>query len=169
MTEFSKLEARLDAALGILAKGGKTSASDAGKIKSLQAQIVEIHKESKADKAKSTAVSEQLEVARSKIIRLKEVVAEQKDSIASLMREAENLRASQADAIAQRDKAREYTLQLKEANFELRKKNEEMVGDPELINRNLERDMAQLKEQHDLDLEEVNSILARLTPLVEGN
>lgn len=169
MTEFSKLEARLDAALGVLAKGGKTSAGDAEKIRSLQAQIVEIHKESQADKAKLTAVNEQLEVARGKIVRLKEVVAEQKDATASLMREAENLRASQADAIAQRDKAREYTLQLKEANFELRKKNEEMIGDPELINKNLERDMAQLKEQHDLDLEEVNSILARLTPLVEGN
>ncbi len=169
MTEFSKLEARLDAALGVLAAGGKTSKGDAANLAALEGQVADLKKETATGAAQVKSVTEQLETARGKIARLKEVVGEQKDSVLSCNNEAANLKESQADAIAQRDKAREYTLQLKEANFELRRKNEEMVGDPELINSNLEREIAQLKEQHDIDLEEVNNILARLTPLVEGN
>lgn len=169
MTDFSKLEARLDAALLTLGTGSKPSRADADALSALNGQVTDLKKESEERNAKITVANEQLEIARSKITRLREIMEEQKDSVAAQDKEAENLRTSQAEAITQRDKARDYTLQLKEANFELRKKNEEMVGDAELINRNLERDMAQLKEQHDLDLAEVNTILTRLTPLVEGN
>lgn len=165
MTDFSKLEARLDAALKTLGQGAKPTGSSTV----LEGQVTDLKKKSQERNAQVEAIGGQLVIARDKIINLRKVVTQQADSISAQEKRAENLQGSQAEAIKQRDKAREYTLLLKEANFELRKKNEEMVGDPSLINDNLERDMAQLKEQHDLDLTEVNTILARLTPLVEGN
>jgi len=169
MTEFLKLEARLDVALKTLSKGEKPSNEASGKLAAMNSQVADLKKESTAHNAEIEAVNGQLVVAQGKIVRLRDMVTEQVDANKVLENEAVNLRSSQGEATKQRDKAREYTLQLKEANFELRKKNEELVGDPALINQNLERDITQLQEQHDLDLIEVNTILARLTPLVEGN
>ena len=52
-------------------------------------------------------------------------------------------------------------------NADLRKANKSKeVAD--LINKSLEAEVAQLREEREQDLAEVNSLLARLQPLVEG-
>jgi len=180
MNDFSTLETRLDTALARLAQGGGVSAEQAKKLASAEAQLADIKQENvnlaaavEASKAEAGNLAAQLEKARSRVRGFKAVVESQKteaeESEKAYASQISALETAQAETLAQRDKSREYSRQLKESAAELRSKNEEMVGDPDLINSGLALELAQLKEQRDFDLEEVNGILNRLTPLVEGN
>ena len=63
---------------------------------------------------------------------------------------------------------RQHVNDLEQLNTELRAANEQNLGQPDLINKSLELELKQIKVQRNADLETVNAILARLTPLVEG-
>ena len=176
MTDFSQLEARLDAALGVLVATGADSEKDDAKIQELREQIKElrdqlasVQSDKKALEVRIKKAGEQLVSTKARVNRLRDGAAMLNDTIAAKDKEIAALKEAHQEALGQRDKARGYVQQIKEANVALRKANEALVGDPELINSNLEREMEQLQAQHDIDIEEVNTILARLTPLVEGN
>ena len=85
-----------------------------------------------------------------------------------MIKQIDALDKARASSEEELDKTRQYNKHLKKMNTSLRKANEGNVGDPELINASLETELEQIKAQRDIDLEEVNGILARLTPLVEG-
>jgi len=169
MTEFSQLEARLDAALGVLIASTGASAEDSANVQELHDELAAVQKEKDALDVRITKAGEQLVSTKARVGRLRDGAAMLNDTIAAKDKEIANLKEAHQEALGQRDKARGYAQQQKEANVTLRKANEELVGNPDLINTNLEREMEQLQAQHDIDLEEVNTILARLTPLVEGN
>ncbi len=176
MTDFSKLEARLDAALGVLVAKGAGSGSDDAKVQELRAQVNELRDKIAvldADKqsleVRIKKAGEQLVSTKARVGRLRDGAAMLNDTIAAKDKEIAALKQAHQDALGQRDKARGYVQQLKETNIALRKANEEKVGNPDLINASLEQEMEQLQAQHDIDLDEVNTIISRLTPLVEGN
>lgn len=176
MTDFSQLEARLDAALEVLVVKRATSGNDDAKIQELSAQVKELQEKAIALEAEKKALEvrikkagEQLVSTKVRVGRLRDGAAMLNDTIAAKGKEIAALKDAHQEALVQRDMARGYVQQIKEANVALRKANEANIGDPDLINSNLEREMEQLQAQHDIDLEEVNTILARLTPLVEGN
>ena len=110
--------------------------------------------------------------ARDRVDALEKEVASSADSAeaqrGAMVKQIDALDKARASSVEELDKTRQYNKHLKELNASLRKANEDNVGDPELINSSLEAELEQIKAQRDIDLEEVNGILARLTPLVEG-
>ena len=167
MTQFPKMQARFDAALEIIEgdSGGDGNAADTEKLaKNLAAAEKTANTASdvaKAAQAEAASASEALQKARERVDALEKEVASGADG-------AEAQRAAMIKQIDALDKARQYNKHLKKLNTSLRKANEDNVGDPELINASLVTELEQIKAQRDIDLEEVNGILARLTPLVEG-
>lgn len=157
MTDISQLESRLDAALS--AVGQKLS--DA-------AQGAEVAEKLKLETAKVESLSGQLERARAKVVALRADLQKRDVDGADLQAQIDALKSEAADLTEQRDKARAYASNLKSTQAEMRKQLEANVSDPDLINRALEQEMEHMSEQHAADLAEVNGILARLTPLVEG-
>ncbi|MCP5075905.1 MAG: hypothetical protein GY947_21765 [Rhodobacteraceae bacterium] len=173
MNDFSELEDRLDRALESLSEGGNASVEQKEELSALNTQVTDLQGKLTAARAEQETANSQLEKARAHAKSLKETASKGREDAAenttALEKQITALKSSQEDALSQRDKARLFSRQLKEQITELRKKNENMVGDPTLINSGLEQELAELKEQRNVDLEEVNTILSRLTPLVEGN
>ena len=180
MNDFSKFETRLDAALTALNAGGGASAGDAEKLTAAEVSLAELKQENnnlnatvKAAVAEKETLTRKLEKARNRVVEFRDrseaLEAEKKGSEEASQNQISALETSQREALEQRDKAREYSQKLKQDMTELRAQNEKMIGDPDKVNDSLKAELAQLKEQRDVDLEEVNGILSRLTPLVEGN
>ena len=57
---------------------------------------------------------------------------------------------------------------MRKLNAKLRKANAQNVGDANLINSALEAENEELQSQREADLVEINGLIARLAPLVEG-
>ncbi len=173
MNEISKLEARLDTALATLGEAGAGAANQQEKFGKLQLQVTDLQGKLTATNAELETANRQLERARNRSNSHKEMADRLKEegaeNAAAQEKHIAALKASQLDAVAQRDKAREFNQSLKKNISDLRRRNEEMIGDPELINTGVVQELSQLKEQRTVDMEEVNAILSRLTPLVEGN
>ncbi|MCP5085862.1 MAG: hypothetical protein GY952_03525 [Rhodobacteraceae bacterium] len=173
MNDFSNLEDRLDRALKTLGEGGRASAKQQEEMNALQTQVSDLQGKLTAARAEQETANTQLDKARARVKSLKEAKGksqkEARESTSALEKQISTMKSSQEKALEKLDKAHLFSQRLKEQIAELRKKNEEMVGDPSLINTGLEQELTQLKEQRNVDLEEVNMILSRLTPLVEGN
>ena len=86
----------------------------------------------------------------------------------AMIKQIDALDKARADSQEGLEKALQYSKRLEKLNESLRKSNEQNVANPELINKSLETELAEIKAQRSSDLETVNGILARLTPLVEG-
>jgi hypothetical protein len=178
MTQFSKMQARFDAALEIIegASGGDGNAAETEKLaKNLAAAEKTANTASdvaKAAQAEAASASEALQKARERVDALEKEVASGADGAeaqrAAMIKQIDALDKARASSEEELDKTRQYNKHLKKLNTSLRKANEDNVGDPELINASLVTELEQIKAQRDIDLEEVNGILARLTPLVEG-
>ncbi|WP_157888265.1 hypothetical protein [Neptunicoccus sediminis] len=165
MTQFPKIQARFDAALAVFEDAADNSA-DAGKLEEQAATIERLKEE-------LTTAQDALDEAKA---RIDEVEAERKAALekaenqrVALVKQIDTLDKARATNENNLTKARQYNKHLKKLNSGLRKQNEAHVGDVDLINASLEAEINQIKEQRDVDLEEVNGILARMTPLVEGN
>lgn len=180
MNDFSKFETRLDAALEALNAGGGASAEAAEKLAAAEASLSEVKQENnnlnavvKAAEAEKATLTRKLEKARNRVVEFRDKVealkAEKDGEDEATRNQIAALEQSQQRALELREKARENNRKLKQDMAELRAQNEAMIGDPDKVNDSLKAELAQLKEQRDVDLEEVNGILSRLTPLVEGN
>ncbi len=171
MTQFPKIQARLDAALKTI-EGASAGGADPEDVKKLADQVASAEKDAAAAKEEAASAAKALKKARQRVDVLEKELA-QKDEGADAQRTAmvkqiDALDKARAAVDAELDKTRQYNKHLKKMNASLRKANESNVGDPDLINQSLEAELEQIKAQRDVDLEEVNGILARLTPLVEG-
>lgn len=192
MTEFPKVQARFDAAMAII-EGASTGGADPEETKKLSAELSEVQKsadaagkakkaaeadakvakeELAAAKIKAEAASKALKDAETKVAALeKDVAAKEEGSEAqraAMIKQIDALDKARANSDKNLSKARQYNKHLKKLNASLRKANEANVAKPDLINKSLETELEQIKEQRDVDLEQVNGVLARLTPLVEG-
>ncbi|MEJ6708647.1 MAG: hypothetical protein QNK92_07580, partial [Amylibacter sp.] len=171
MTQFPKMQARFDAALEIIegASGGVGNAAETEKlVTSLAAAEKTANTASyvaTAAQAEAASASEALKKARDRVDALEKEVASGADSAeeqrAAMIKQIDALDKARASSEEELDKTRQYNKHLKKLNTSLRKTNEDNVGDPELINASLETELEQIKAQRDIDLEEVNGILAR--------
>lgn len=192
MTQFPKIQARFDAALSII-EGAPTGGGDPEETKKLSADLAAAQKSAEAANAAVKAAqgdaksaqkelqaakddaekaSKSLKKAQDRVKALEKELAEKTDGQeaqrAAMIKQIDALDKARANSDENLDKARQYNKHLKKLNSNLRKANEKNLGNPELINKSLEAELEQIKAQRDVDLETVNGILARLTPLVEG-
>jgi chromosome segregation ATPase len=183
MNQTQQMENRLNSALSTISEAfAKQSAlaselaANTGDVTGLQEQVTNL--EAALEKLRADSWAE-LEAARN------EAKGAQKQA-AKLQNRLEIIRAREQAAADEFEKQRRiqdenhardaevwqrikgFNQELKTTVTELRAQNEKMVGDADLINRSLQQDLEQLKAQRQIDLEEIDSILAQLTPLVEG-
>lgn len=166
MKEIGKLEARFDAALATL--GERSS----GATEELRQRIEELEKSLTSAREEAEAAAASLKKAETDIAELKEAAEQQdkldEEDIESLNRQIDSLGRARQDAFDEMRKTKQYNRHLRKMNNDLRKANADNVGDASLINASLESEIEQLRDERDADLNEVNSILERLAPLVEG-
>lgn len=164
MTEFAELNARLDVALELI--GVRASGPDPVELEKLNAHVIEL--EAELSLASEALADSQLELEQSRHEGLGQTQMSEEQRIA-MLGQIHTLDKARVDGEVQLAKSWQYNKHLKELNSNLRIRNEENVGDAGLINASLEAELEQIKAQRILDLEQVNSILARMTPLVESN
>ena len=185
MTQFPKIQARFDAALALI-EGASAGVGDADEMQKLsenletaqkaasqtQGKLKKVSAEAAAAKGEAASASEALQKARARVDALEKEVAEKADGAdaqrEAMIKQIDALDKARVAGKEELDKTRQYNKHLKKLNTSLRKANEANVGDPDLINSSLESELEQIKAQRDIDLEEVNGILARMTLLVEG-
>lgn len=167
MANLEKLEARLDTALDALARGGGSDAA------AMSERVGELEKALEAATQAAEQSRSALVEAEKELEALREETQAQdqldEEDITALNRQIENLSRAQSDAFEDRRRAKQYNQHLRKLNASLRKANEENLANPELINKSLETELEQLSASRDRDLQEINDILARLQPLVEGS
>jgi predicted nucleic acid-binding Zn-ribbon protein len=165
MKKIPELQARLDAAL-VTIHAASQVAADTAEVDSLKARTAELE-------SQISAAHEELKAAQSSVEKLEKqqaIAARTADAQRqALVKQIEALDKARVNSEEDVAKARKFTKHLRKLNAALRTANAEMVGDPNLINAGLKMELDQVKAQRDVDLEEINGILARLTPLVEGN
>lgn len=168
MNEVAQLEERLDAALGALSAGGDPAETDA-----LQTRIAELEKALKKAEKRAQKAAEALAATQAELESLQEEYREEDAAddadIAALDRQIASLGQAQQDAFEEMRKSKQYAQHIRKLNAKLRKANAQNVGDANLINASLEADIEAMKSQREADLAELNGIIARLTPLVEGS
>jgi chromosome segregation ATPase len=192
MIQFPKIQARFDAALKIIEEASSNVGGSEDAVK-LAADLAAAEKtantagdvakaaqdELAATKAELKTAQDQAAAAAADLAKAQEQVAALEKDIetkvggseaqrAAMIKQIDALDKARAASQEELDQARKHNQQLKVLNDKLRVANEANVGDPDLINEALETELEQIKEQRDADLAEVNGILARLTPLVEG-
>lgn len=165
MTQFPKIQARFDAALAIFEDAAAQS-GDTAKTQEQAARIAELE-------AELSAAQDALDESndRFKGVKAEQAAAAEKAEAqrVALVKQIDTIDKARVAGEKQLTKVRQFNKHLKKLNTGLRQANEEHVGDVDLINASLEAEITQIKEQRDVDLEEINGILARMTPLVEGN
>lgn len=192
MTQFPKIQARFNAALAIieeaptgggdpketkkfsdyLAKAQNAANAAADDLKSAVGDAKSVQSEVEAAKREAEKAKAALKKAQGRVKVLEGELAEKDDRAeaqrTAMIKQIDALDKARANSEENLDKARQYNKHLKKLNNNLREANEKNVANPDLINKSLETELEQIKAQRDLDLETVNGILARLTPLVEG-
>lgn len=171
MTQFPKIQARLDAAIAII-ENASAGGADPAEVEKLSQDVAKATKATKAAQDEAASAAEALKTARARVETLEKELAEKADSAeagrTAMIKQIDALDKARTANEEELAKTKQYNKHLKKLNTSLRKANEDNVGDPELINQSLEAELEQIKAQRDVDLAEVNGILARLTPLVEG-
>ena len=151
MTEFPKIEARFEAALSAL-KDAAGGTEDTEKVAGLEADLAQAQKKLKAAKKAEQAAQDAA-----------------KEQVEALEAQAARLEEARAEAQEETRRVKQFNKHLKKLNADLRDANAKNVGDADLINASLESEIEQIQAQRAADLAEVNGILARMTPLVEGS
>ncbi|MDG1999147.1 MAG: hypothetical protein P8I79_08415 [Amylibacter sp.] len=185
MTELSNIQARFNAALAIVQQAETSSGNLAETNKSISDAPTEqqLRTAAKGDERYDNSDAEVTKLDLEKmnaclkkeqdtINTLKKELAE-KDTIlksqrATMVQQIETLDKARCTSEESLDKVQQHVNDLEQLNTELRAANEQNLGQPDLINKSLELELKQIKVQRNADLETVNAILARLTPLVEG-
>ena len=185
MTELSNIQARFNAALAIVQQAEASSGNLAETNKSISDAPTEqqLLTAAEGDERYDNSDAEVTKLALEKmnaclkkeqdtINTLKKELAE-KDTIlksqrATMVQQIETLDKARCTSEESLDKVQQHVNDLEQLNTELRAANEQNLGQPDLINKSLELELKQIKVQRNADLETVNAILARLTPLVEG-
>ncbi|MBC6443062.1 MAG: hypothetical protein GDA53_08065 [Rhodobacteraceae bacterium] len=165
MSDISELEARFEVALAALCKGNGNAETLEKRVRELENALVAAT--GTADKAQNT-----LKEAKAELADLKNEVSTQdeldKEEMEALNRRVENLTKAWEDAYADRQRVRQHNQHVRRLNGELRKANANNSGDPGMINESLQAEVDFLKAERENDVKEINGILARLKPLVEG-
>ena len=185
MTELSNIQARFNAALAIVQQAETSSDNLAETNKSIsdaptEQQLLTAAKgderydnsDAEVTKLDLEKMNACLKKEQDTINTLKKELAE-KDTIlksqrATMVQQIETLDKARCTSEESLDKVQQHVNDLEQLNTELRAANEQNLGQPDLINKSLELELKQIKVQRNADLETVNAILARLTPLVEG-
>ena len=185
MTELSNIQARFNAALAIVQQAETSSGNLAETNKSIsdaptEQQLLTAAKgderydnsDAEVTKLDLEKMNACLKKEQDTINTLKKELAE-KDTIlksqrATMVQQIETLDKARCTSEESLDKVQQHVNDLEQLNTELRAANEQNLGQPDLINKSLELELKQIKVQRNADLETVNAILARLTPLVEG-
>ena len=185
MTELSNIQARFNAALAIVQQAETSSDNLAETNKSIsdapteQQLLTAAEGDDRYDNSDAEVTKLDLEKMNAclkkeqdTINTLKKELAE-KDTIlksqrATMVQQIETLDKARCTSEESLDKVQQHVNDLEQLNTELRAANEQNLGQPDLINKSLELELKQIKVQRNADLETVNAILARLTPLVEG-
>jgi len=185
MTELSDIQARFNAALAIVKRAETSSGNLAETNKSTadapteQQLLTAAEGDERYDNSDAEVTKLDLEKMNAclkkeqdTINTLKKELAE-KDTIlksqrATMVQQIETLDKARCTSEESLDKVQQHVNDLEQLNTELRAANEQNLGQPDLINKSLELELKQIKVQRNADLETVNAILARLTPLVEG-
>ena len=185
MTELSDIQARFNAALAIVKRAETSSGNLAETNKSIsdaptEQQLLTAAKgderydnsDAEVTKLDLEKMNACLKKEQDTINTLKKELAE-KDTIlksqrATMVQQIETLDKARCTSEESLDKVQQHVNDLEQLNTELRAANEQNLGQPDLINKSLELELKQIKVQRNADLETVNAILARLTPLVEG-
>ena len=185
MTELSNIQARFNAALAIVQQAETSSGNLAETNKSIsdaptEQQLLTAAKgderydnsDAEVTKLDLEKMNDCLKKEQDTINTLKKELAE-KDTIlksqrATMVQQIETLDKARCTSEESLDKVQQHVNDLEQLNTELRAANEQNLGQPDLINKSLELELKQIKVQRNADLETVNAILARLTPLVEG-
>ena len=185
MTELSDIQARFNAALAIVKRAETSSGNLAETNKSnadapTEQQLLTAaegderydNSDAEVTKLDLEKMNACLKKEQDTINTLKKELAE-KDTIlksqrATMVQQIETLDKARCTSEESLDKVQQHVNDLEQLNTELRAANEQNLGQPDLINKSLELELKQIKVQRNADLETVNAILARLTPLVEG-
>lgn len=171
MTDLSEIQARFDAALALI-EGAAQSGSDAQEVAGLKSELSEAQALAASAKEEAAKASAAQKAAEAKVAELEAEANETADASEAdeeaMAKQIEALEKARAASAAKEAKTKQFNKQLKKLNASLRAANEKNVGDPASINESMKAELAALKAEHAADLEEVNGILARLTPLVEG-
>lgn len=185
MTELSNIQARFNAALAIVQQAETSSGNLAETNKSIsdapteQQLLTAAEGDQRYDNSDAEVTKVDLEKMNAFLKKeqdtvntLKKELAE-KDTIlksqrATMVQQIETLDKARCTSEESLDKVQQHVNDLEQLNTELRAANEQNLGQPDLINKSLELELKQIKVQRNADLETVNAILARLTPLVEG-
>ena len=185
MTELSNIQARFNAALAIVQQAETSSGNLAETNKSIsdaptEQQLLTAAKgderydnsDAEVTKLDLEKMNACLKKEQDTINTLKKELAEKdtmlKSQRATMVQQIETLDKARCTSEESLDKVQQHVNDLEQLNTELRAANEQNLGQPDLINKSLELELKQIKVQRNADLETVNAILARLTPLVEG-
>jgi septal ring factor EnvC (AmiA/AmiB activator) len=185
MTELSDIQARFNAALAIV-KRAETSSGNLVETNKSTADAPTEQQLLTAAEGDERYDNSYAEVTKVDLEKMNDCLKKEQDTINTLKKELaekdtilKSQRATMVQQIETLDKARcsseeslnkvqQHVNDLEQLNTELRAANEQNLGQPDLINKSLELELKQIKVQRNADLETVNAILARLTPLVEG-
>ena len=185
MTELSNIQARFNAALTIVQQAETSSGNLAETNKSIsdaptEQQLLTAAKgderydnsDAEVTKLDLEKMNACLKKEQDTINTLKKELAEKntilKSQRTTMVQQIETLDKARCTSEESLDKVQQHVNDLEQLNTELRAANEQNLGQPDLINKSLELELKQIKVQRNADLETVNAILARLTPLVEG-
>jgi hypothetical protein len=185
MTELSDIQARFNAALAIVQQA-ETSSGNLAETNRSTADAPTEQQLLSAAECDERYDNSDAEVTKVDLEKMNDCLKKEQDTINTLTKELaekdtilKSQRATMVQQIEALDKARctseesldkvqQHVNDLEQLNTELRAANEQNLGQPDLINKSLELELIQIKVQRNADLETVNAILARLTPLVEG-
>ena len=185
MTQFPTIQARFDAALTII-EGAPTVGHNLEETKKLSADLDKAYEDAATAEAKLKTAQADIEEAKTDVEKMRAALKKEQDLVkilekdlaekdgkveaqrTAMIKQIDALDKARADSQEDLETALQYSKRLENLNESLRKSNEQNVANPELINKSLETELAEIKARRSSDLETVNSILARLTPLVEG-
>ena len=185
MTELSNIQARFNAALAIVQQAETSSGNLAETNKSIsdaptEQQLLTAAKgNERYDNSDAEVTKLDLEKMNACLKKEQDTINTQKKELAekdtilksqraTMVQQIETLDKARCTSEESLDKVQQHVNDLEQLNTELRAANEQNLGQPDLINKSLELELKQIKVQRNADLETVNAILARLTPLVEG-
>lgn len=161
MSDISDLERRINAAFDRIGKGlerldGAAAQSPAAENAPDQGELDSLRRALEEERSNSAQLEERLRTAREK------ASATGAQSEAALERLRDQLAATEA----QNQRLRGVNDRLRSNNLKLRERNEQMVGDPHLINIAMLNELEALRVTREADVAEMDAILAEMKPLV---
>ncbi|MEM9523938.1 MAG: hypothetical protein AAF982_08070 [Pseudomonadota bacterium] len=154
MGDLTDLEQRISVALDrIAARVNDRLAGDAGAMAADQARLAQALEEEKTANAQ---LEERLRVVRDRA----------DAAIAQWRQKVERLQQQLVEAEKIMVQVRGVNERLREANAALRSRNEDMVGEPHLINQAMVAELEALRVARSADLAEMDAILDEMKPLV---